>query len=123
MVKIGFSDHSIVYLEISDVNVENFQKVVITKICRTNSDSLNALESVLVDENWEQVYNSASVDLKFNAFVEIFSSHLSATCPLVTRCIRRYKRPDWITPGIKKSGNTLSKLLAVNSLLHSIVLL
>lgn len=119
---IGFSDHSIVHLELSDVTEKCFQQFDVTKIRKTKSDNLNALESLLAEETWEEVYDSTNVDVKFNTFLEKFSLHLSATCPLTTRCIRRYNSPDWITPGIKKSGITLSKLLAVNGLLHSTVL-
>lgn len=122
VLKVGFSDHSIVHLQISDVSEKITEKFDETKIRKTKPDNLNALESLLVDETWDQVFQSTDVNSKFNTFLETFSSHLSATCPLITRRIPKYKSPDWITPGIKKSGKTLSKLLAVNDFLNSTVL-
>lgn len=85
-------------------------------------DNLRSFQSLLKNANWEQVFKAIDVDTKFNSFLETFSSCLSTSCPLRTKRIPKQRKLEWLTPGIRISGESLKNLQSLSKTIDCAIL-
>ena len=81
----------------------------LTRIFSTANKTLFNEELSNIDWN-TTVYNCLDVDVAYNNFVSIISKAFNKCFPLIPTSRKRCKDKKWVTPGIKKSSETKTRL-------------
>jgi len=81
----------------------------LTRIYTPTNKTLFAVELGKIDWN-TSVYNFSDVDASYNNFISILTEIFDKCFPLVRTSRKGFKDKKWVTPGIKKSSATKTRL-------------
>jgi len=100
----GISDHDAQFLYLYKSNITYQQKKYPLKIKTRliNELTLSHFNSLLQEENWEQVYKSSHVNETFNKFHDTLLRNYEAGFPIIYRNTNSMEK-TWITNGIQIS--------------------
>ena len=105
------SDHLPIFSYV-DCGKDKLPEVKNVKFSRNiNEESLEALNTDLIKQDWFEVHNTEDTNLAYNKFMDVIKSLLDKHCPMKrVKEKRNNKIKPWITKGLKKSCNRKNKL-------------
>ena len=107
-ITASLSDHNLIGC-IRKMNSFRYQPEVIT-CCDFKNYDVNAINSELLNANWNNVYNSQSVKAAFSRLKEILLNTLNRYIPIVKKTAKGKPSP-WLNEQVKRHMNTCDQLL------------
>jgi hypothetical protein len=98
----SLSDHNAQITCLYQTNTPKQKVIQKKKIRILNNDTICYFQELLMNETWEQIYNSPNVNEAFNKFQEILIRYYEASFP-ISYVKNRVEQNKWITKGIKIS--------------------
>ena len=80
------SDHFAQYMDIKDVKIDSYKEKRTYRI--TNKESVTHLNILLSQETWKDVFESCSINDKWEKFYNIFNIYFNQCCPIVTKIFK-----------------------------------
>ena len=108
----GFSDHYAQILQIFNIsgskqnNKSSWYKI--KRLC--NKENIEYLNYLLGQENWENVFNSFTVNEAFSEFLNTFTYYFDIAAPKQKFKVNNKNNCNWVTVGIRTSGKRLRLL-------------
>ena len=107
-IAANLSDHNLIRC-IRKMNSFRYQPEVIT--CRDfRNYDIKAINSELLNADWNNVYNSQSVNTAFSRLKEILLKTLNRYAPIVKKTVKGKPSP-WLNEQVKRHMNTRDQLL------------
>lgn len=113
--RLGSSELSDHDYQILEVRLQGQIPIKISKLVKEiqqcEEGNINCLKLKLRQENWSSVYNSNSLNDKYNRFIDILRFHLSICCPVKKVPVKNKleKLEEWITEDILTQRSTVKE--------------